>query len=168
MATFLTRGDLWINWVDGAEFFLEYLLDGDWAVNNGNWMWISSSAFEERLNCPTCIDPGTFGRTADPWGDYVRRYVPELAQYPVEYIYEPWLAPHDVQKKAGCLVGKDYPARIVIHEEVSRENSLKMREIKTKLLEKSHNEVPKHIMPSDQKETERLLIFADDCTSHTH
>ena len=131
-------------------------------------MWISSSAFEERLNCSNCIDPATFGRTADPWGDYVRRYVPELAQYPVEYIYEPWLAPLEVQKKAGCLVGKDYPARIVIHEEVSRKNTLKMREIKKKLLEKSDNKVPKHVMPSDQKETEQLLIFADDCTTHAH
>ena len=168
LATFLTRGDLWINWVEGANFFLKYLLDGDWAVNAGNWMWISSSAFEERLNCPTCIDPGTFGRTADPWGDYVRRYVPELAQYPVEYIYEPWLAPLDVQKKAGCLIGKDYPQRIVIHEEASRQNTLKMREIKAQLLEQGQNEIPKHVMPSDEKETEKLLIFADDCTTHAH
>ena len=66
---------------------------------------ISSSAFEDVLSCTTCIDPGTFGRRADPWGDYVRVYIPELKEYPVEYLYEPWTAPKDVQEKAGCIIG---------------------------------------------------------------
>ena len=68
---------------------------------------ISSSAFEDVLSCTTCIDPGTFGRRADPWGDYVRAYIPELKDYPVEYIYEPWTAPKDVQEKAGCIIGRE-------------------------------------------------------------
>ena len=68
---------------------------------------ISSSAFEDVLSCTTCIDPGTFGRRADPWGDYVRAYIPELKDYPVEYIYEPWTAPKDVQEKAGCVIGRE-------------------------------------------------------------
>lgn len=138
LACFLTRGDLWINWEDGARFFLETLIDGDWAVNAGNWMWISSSAFEDVLNCSHCIDPGTFGRRADPWGDYVRKYVPELKDYPVEYIYEPWTAPLDVQEKAGCVIGKDYPHRIVIHEEVCVKNANMMNEVKNKLIKELH------------------------------
>ncbi len=47
LAFFLTRGDLWLNWEEGLQFFLQYLIDADWAVCAGNWMWISSSAFEE-------------------------------------------------------------------------------------------------------------------------
>ena len=138
LACFLTRGDLWISWEDGLRFFLENLLDADWSVCAGNWMWVSSSAFEDVLNCTTCIDPGTFGRRADPWGDYVRAYIPELKDYPVEYIYEPWTAPLDVQEKAGCVIGKGYPERIVIHQDVSLQNAKKMNMIKEQLLKELH------------------------------
>ena len=89
------------------------------------------------LNCSKCLDPGTYGRRADPWGEYVKRYVPELANMPVEYIYEPWLAPIRVQKAANCIVGKDYPERIVIHEQVSQKNAKEMDKIKRDLQQQS-------------------------------
>ena len=47
-------------------------------------------------------------------------------------------APLDVQEKAGCVVGKDYPERIVIHEEVSLKNAKKMNIIKEQLLKELH------------------------------
>ena len=56
---------------------------------------------------------------------------------PVEYIYEPWLAPISVQKAAKCIVGKDYPERIVIHEKVSRNNAREMDKIKRDLQQQS-------------------------------
>ena len=48
------------------------------------------------------IDPTMFGRRADPWGEYAKRYIPELANMPVEYIYEPWTAPIEVQVCIYC------------------------------------------------------------------
>lgn len=45
VACFLTRGDLWVSWEEGAAVFDEKLIDADWAVNNGNWMWLSCSCF---------------------------------------------------------------------------------------------------------------------------
>lgn len=45
VACFLTRGDLWISWERGARVFDRHLLDADWSINNGNWMWLSASAF---------------------------------------------------------------------------------------------------------------------------
>ena len=45
MACFLTRGDLWQSWEDGAAVFDELLLDADWSINNFNWQWLSCSAF---------------------------------------------------------------------------------------------------------------------------
>ena len=86
------------------------------------------------LSCSTCIDPCIYGRRSDPWGEYIKRYLPELANYPVEYIYEPWKAPLAVQEKAGCIVGKDYPAPIVDHKTASKENVVKMEKLKQKLL----------------------------------
>ena len=136
LACFLTRGDLWLNWEEGLNMFLKYLLDADWSVCAGNWMWVSSSAFEQVFNCSSCLDPGTYGRRSDPWGEYVKKYIPELASYPVEFIYEPWKAPRAVQEKAGCVVGKDYPERIVIHDEVVSYNTNLMKKIQRELSDK--------------------------------
>ena len=52
--------------------FLKYLIDGDWSVNAGNWMWMSSSAFEKVLQCPKCFCPVGYGRRMDRTGEYIR------------------------------------------------------------------------------------------------
>ena len=105
VAVFLTRGDLWLNWELGHQHFLDHLVDGDWAVNAGNWMWLSSSAFDRLLDCSLCIHPVDFGRRLEPSGDYIRRYIPELANFEFEYIHEPWKAPIEVQQAANCIIG---------------------------------------------------------------
>lgn len=71
-ACFLTRGDLWISWEEGLQHFLHYLLDADWSVCAGNWMWVSSSAFEQLLDCSLCICPVSFGKRFDPNGLYAK------------------------------------------------------------------------------------------------
>ena len=68
----------------------------DWAVCSGNWMWVSSSAFEKSLNSSFCLDPTVYGWRVDPHGKYVKKYLPELAEMPVEFIYAPWRAPKEV------------------------------------------------------------------------
>ena len=45
VACFLTRGDLWVSWEEGMDVFEELLLDADWSLNAGNWMWLSASSF---------------------------------------------------------------------------------------------------------------------------
>jgi hypothetical protein len=47
-----------------------------------------------------------FGKKTDPDGEYIKRYLPQLAKYPAKYIYSPWEAPLSVQKAAGCIIGK--------------------------------------------------------------
>ncbi|KAK7891999.1 hypothetical protein WMY93_023962 [Mugilogobius chulae] len=101
VACFLTRGDLWISWESGMKVFEELLLDADWSVNAGSWMWLSCSAFFQQFF--HCYCPVGFGRRTDPTGDYIRRYIPILKDYPNRYIYEPWNAPESVQKAANCL-----------------------------------------------------------------
>lgn len=53
--------------------------------------------------------------------------MPELRDFPAKYIFEPWTAPLDVQRKAGCIVGEHYPAPIVDHAVVSKANMAKMK-----------------------------------------
>ena len=54
VACFLTRGDLWQSWEDGAAVFDELLLDADWSINNFNWQWLSCSAFFYQASHTLC------------------------------------------------------------------------------------------------------------------
>uniref|UniRef100_A0ACD5Z8S7 Uncharacterized protein n=1 Tax=Avena sativa TaxID=4498 RepID=A0ACD5Z8S7_AVESA len=60
VACFLTRGDLFIHWEKGRDVFERLLVDSDWAINNGNWLWLSCSSFFYHFSnlrqppCTTC------------------------------------------------------------------------------------------------------------------
>lgn len=124
VACFLTRGDLWQNWTAGRDIFDKYLLDADWSVNNGNWLWLAGvapfSAPYFRVYDP-CPGPKS-SLNAEQTGEFVRHFVPELKAMPAKYIYKPWTAPIADQKKAGCIIGKDYPNPIVDHQKVRDAN----------------------------------------------
>mmetsp|Transcript_64063 Transcript_64063/g.111664 ORF Transcript_64063/g.111664 Transcript_64063/m.111664 type:complete len:573 (+) Transcript_64063:37-1755(+) len=124
VACFLTRGDLWQHWTKGRDIFDKYLLDADWALNNGNWLWLAGVA---PFSSPyfRVYDPSPGPKSslnAEQAGDFVRHFVPELAKMPSKYIYKPWTAPLHVQQQAKCIIGKDYPARVVDHQIVREEN----------------------------------------------
>ncbi|KAJ8951857.1 hypothetical protein NQ318_019833 [Aromia moschata] len=144
VACFLTRGDLWLSWEEGMKVFEELLLDADWSVNAGMWMWLSCSSFFQQFF--HCYCPVKFGRKADPNGDYIRRvhgalptrriltifsrkYLPVLKNMPTQYIHEPWTAPEDVQRATKCVVGKDYPLPMVNHTMASRVNVQRMKQV---------------------------------------
>ena len=105
VACFLTRGGCYISWERGAEVFEEWLIDHEVACNAGNWQWLSCTAFYSQFF--RCYSPIAFPQKTDRDGAFVRRYVPELKDFPVKYIYEPWKAPVLDQKKAGCLIQGD-------------------------------------------------------------
>lgn len=125
VACFLTRGDLWCHWEEGQKVFEELLLDADWALNAGNWMWLSASAFFHQYF--RVYSPIAFGKKTDAEGAFIKKYVPELRKFPSGIIYEPWKASLDNQKKYGCIIGKDYPQRIVDHDVAMKANLLKMK-----------------------------------------
>lgn len=124
VACFLTRGDLWQSWEKGQRVFEELLLDADWALNAGNWMWLSASAFYYTYF--RVYSPVAFGKKTDPNGKFIRKYCPELKDFPSDVIYEPWKASAGEQKRYKCILGKDYPQRIVIHEHVRELNLQRM------------------------------------------
>lgn len=127
VACFLTRGDLWLSWEEGMKIFEELLLDADWSVNAGMWMWLSCSSFFQQFF--QCYCPIKFGRKADPNGDYIRKYLPVLKNMPVHFIHEPWTAPDTVQKAAKCIIGKDYPLPMVNHSVASKINIQRMKQV---------------------------------------
>ena len=66
------------------------------------------------------LQPVTQGAKFDPEGEYVRRWVPELARMPARYIHRPWQAPQNVLSAAEVKLGKTYPKPIVEHAEARR------------------------------------------------
>lgn len=120
VGSFLTK-DLGIDWRWGERHFMRLLVDGDEANNNGNWQWIASVGTDPAPVFRRIYNPARQMESYDPDGRYVRRYVPELARVPDEYLREPWTMPEQVQREAGCKIGEDYPRPIVDHAQARRE-----------------------------------------------
>jgi deoxyribodipyrimidine photo-lyase len=109
-ASFLTK-DLLIDWREGAAWFLDTLVDADLANNSASWQWVAGSG-ADAAPYYRVFNPVLQGEKFDPNGDYVRRWVPELASIAPPWIHHPWDAP-----KGGLnvVLGKDYPLPIVDH-----------------------------------------------------
>ena len=116
VAMFLTK-DLLINWQWGERYFMRQLVDGDMAANNGGWQW-SAGTGTDAAPYFRIFNPVTQGEKFDPDGEFVRRWVPELAAFPADTIHQPW-------EDSLLLARSKYPERIVRHE-VQREVCLAM------------------------------------------
>jgi deoxyribodipyrimidine photo-lyase len=121
VASFLTK-DLLLDWRDGEAWFMERLLDGDPAANNGGWQW-TAGVGTDAAPYFRVFSPVLQGKRCDPDGTYVRRWVPELAHVPAARIHEPWTLTPLEQQAARCIIGRDYPAPIVEHH-TARERAL--------------------------------------------
>ena len=113
VASFLVK-DLLIDWRAGEAHFMRLLLDGDPAANNGGWQW-TAGVGTDAAPYFRIFNPLLQSRKFDPRGDYIRRWVPELANVPVEFIHAPAAMPLDHQIRIGVQIGSDYPAPIVDH-----------------------------------------------------
>jgi deoxyribodipyrimidine photo-lyase len=106
-ASFLCK-DLHVWWPEGARHFLEHLMDGDLASNNHGWQWVAGTGTDASPYFRV-FNPVTQGKKFDPDGDYVRRWVPELAHVEGKKAHEPWSVEH------GYRHG--YPEPVVDHGE---------------------------------------------------
>ena len=110
-ASFLVK-HLLVSWVDGEAWFWDTLVDGDLAANAASWQWIAGSGTDSQPFFRV-FNPVTQGLKFDASGDYVRRWVPELARLPDKHLHAPWEAPGAVLEAAGLVLGRDYPRPVV-------------------------------------------------------
>ncbi|KAG2141806.1 DNA photolyase, FAD-binding/Cryptochrome [Suillus bovinus] len=106
VAMFLSK-DLMLDWRLGERYFMETLIDGDLASNNGGWQWSASTGVDS-VPYFRVFNPYTQSSKADPTGDFIRTFVPELNNLYGSDIHNP---PAKVADKLG------YPRPIVNHAE---------------------------------------------------
>lgn len=103
-ASFLAK-TLYVDWRVGARHFLDLLVDGDIANNQLNWQWMAGTGTDSRPN--RVLSPVVQAKRLDPDGDYVRRWVPELASLSGSAVHEPWKLPGAERERL------DYPEPVV-------------------------------------------------------
>lgn len=130
-ASFLTK-HLLIDYRRGEAHYMKYLTDGDWAQNNAGWQWSAGCGCDAQPYF-RIFNPVTQGERFDPEGNYVRRWVPELARMPAQTIHRPWEASESVLRAAGVRLDEGYPRPVVDHR-FARERflSLAARHLKSK------------------------------------
>jgi deoxyribodipyrimidine photo-lyase len=123
VASFLTK-NLLIDWRWGERWFMQQLVDGDPAANNGGWQW-SAGTGTDAAPYFRIFNPSSQSKKYNPQGEFIRQWVPALANVPDKYIHEPWKMPSGIQGKAGCKIGIDYPKPIIEYA-YSRERALQV------------------------------------------
>lgn len=103
---------LQLPWRWGMKYFWDTLLDADLESDVLGWQYISGS-LPDGHELYRMDNPQLEGYRYDPFGEYVRRWLPELSRLPSEWIHHPWDAPPNVLRAAGIELGSNYPRPIV-------------------------------------------------------
>ena len=119
-ASFLVK-DVHVDWTRGARHFMDHLGDGDLASNQHGWQWAAGTGTDAAPYF-RIFNPVSQSRRFDPDGEYIRRWVPELAALPNPEIHEPWLRPQGVPR--------GYPERVVDHGEARAESLARIHHVR--------------------------------------
>lgn len=113
VGSFLVK-HLRLPWQTGAAWFWDTLVDADLANNTLGWQWIAGCGADAapyfRIFAPVLQS-----QKFDPKGEYMKRWLPELAKLPANHLHAPWEAPENVLSAAGVELGRTYPRPIVDH-----------------------------------------------------
>ncbi|TXG02020.1 cryptochrome/photolyase family protein [Massilia arenae] len=117
-ASFLTK-DLGIDWRRGERYFALKLNDYELASNNGGWQWAASTGCDAQPWF-RIFNPVTQSTRFDARGQFIRRYLPQLAKLDGKQIHAPWLVKPEALAEHGVVLGQDYPAPVVDHDAARR------------------------------------------------
>ena len=109
VGSFLVK-DLHLDWTRGARHFMEHLVDGDLASNQHGWQWVAGTGTDAAPYFRV-FNPTSQSARFDPDGDYIRRWVPELADVEGKAVHEPVRADADLFGSTAS----EYPRPIVDH-----------------------------------------------------
>ena len=128
VASFLTK-DLGIHWLQGERYFARQLNDYDLSANNGGWQWAASTGCDAQPYF-RIFNPVSQSEKFDPKGQFIRRYVPEIAGLSDQDIHAPWLASAISLQSAGVRLGEHYPQPVVDHAQARSETLARFAVVK--------------------------------------
>jgi deoxyribodipyrimidine photo-lyase len=102
------------DWRAGEAWFWDTLVDADIANNAAGWQWVAGSGADASPYF-RIFNPMTQGENFDPKGEYVRKWVPEIARLPDSLIHRPFDAPQEILKASNIMLGQTYPRPIIDH-----------------------------------------------------
>ena len=111
VASLLTK-NLGIHWLEGARWFWDTLVDADLANNSMGWQWTAGCG-ADAAPFFRIFNPVSQSKRFDPRGNYIRKWVPELAKLPDKALHAPWMQKDELLAHAGIRPGHDYPLPIV-------------------------------------------------------
>jgi len=111
VGSFLVK-NLRLHWNHGERWFWDTLVDADLANNSAGWQWVAGCGADAAPYF-RIFNPVTQAQKFDLNGNYVRKFLPEIAAIPTKYLFNPWEAPDQVLKEAGIELGSTYPKPIV-------------------------------------------------------
>jgi deoxyribodipyrimidine photo-lyase len=122
VASFVTK-DLQIDWRRGEQYFMQQLIDADFASNNGGWQWAAGTGADAAPYF-RIFNPTLQGEKFDRQGKFIKRWVEELKDVPEKYIHKPqqWFKSQNIKS--------DYPSPVVDHDQARKETLLRYQAIK--------------------------------------
>ena len=114
MVTAFAAYDLWLHWERPAHWLARQFLDYEPGIHYPQIQMQSGTAGHATIRL---YNPVKQGQDQDPTGAFVRRWIPALRRVPDSFVHAPWLLPREQQESAECVIGRDYPAPIVNHQQ---------------------------------------------------
>lgn len=111
VASFLIK-HLLVDWREGESWFWDTLVDADPANNAASWQWVAGSG-ADAAPYYRIFNPVTQGEKFDPKGDYVRRWIPEIARLDNSVLHQPWTASAPALRDAEIVLGETYPKPLI-------------------------------------------------------
>jgi len=166
---------LWLHWREPALHLARMYTDYEPGIHYCQMQMQSGTT---GINALRIYNPVKQSREHDPKGQFIRRWVPELAEVPDDWLHQPWDMPDRLQARSGCRIGQDYPMRIVDHERAARQAREQFRTLRRDAQARQEAEGirQRHASrrrgrsrtgPSPQKRDDRQLsLFPDGAGKH--
>ncbi|MDZ5761065.1 cryptochrome/photolyase family protein [Lyticum sinuosum] len=112
VSSFLVK-NLFIDWRYGAEWFIDCLVDADIAVNSNNWQWVAGCGADAAPYF-RIFNPILQSKKFDPYGQYIKKYIPELKNVSIEFIHEPWKEYNSSSNYPSQIINIDETRKIAL------------------------------------------------------